>query len=326
MLIKTIAMSFHASAYADRINEVTRNLAVFDRLKDHRPKSNHGSRAFGFSSTFGMMGARSGRATPTMNDFGAMADDEGGTTGGKTTPKQSEATSKKHSKKRPTDQHSYPPSGTASPDHPQGAGASVPRTPGSQSLAGKVKGGISSTVKSNASRAKTTASQASKIARVAMNDPFGLLQREESGVAVDINSPSAAKKLAKSIFISFRGHHKRSYLIPTDFEPAYPTANEAKAAFSVFDRDGNGDISMTEIKNTVLSTYKERRFLSRSMQDVNHAVGQLDLIFLMLAMIIVLFEAFAIFNIDISKTLTTFYSLAIAFAFIFKGESRDLDR
>lgn len=138
---------------------------------------------------------------------------------------------------------------------------------------------------------KSTAAQASTLARVAMTDPFGLLATQKSGLGADINSPYRAKKLAKDIFYAFRGSHKRTYLIPSDFSPAFPSAEEAKDAFMVFDRDGNGDISQSEIKNTVLKTYKERRFLARSMHDVNHAVGQLDFILMIIACVIIIFEA-----------------------------------
>jgi len=34
----------------------------------------------------------------------------------------------------------------------------------------------------------------------------------------------------------------------------------------MFDKDGNDDISKQEIKTTVMQTYKERRFLAKSMQ------------------------------------------------------------
>ncbi len=183
--------------------------------------------------------------------------------------------------------------------------------------------------RNGASTFRTTASRASKIARVALTDPFSLLSSKAVGVGADVNSPQAAKRLAKTIFRSFRGSHRRTYLIPSDFEPAYATVEEARTAFAVFDRDGNGDISQSEIKNTVMQTYKERRALSRSMQDVNHAVGQLESIFYIVVFIIVMFEAFAIFNVNVGKTLTTFYTLGIAFAFIFKesaqnGECRPL--
>ena len=36
----------------------------------------------------------------------------------------------------------------------------------------------------------------------------------------------------------------------------------------MLDKDGNGDISRSEIKTVILKTYKERRFLAKSMQFV----------------------------------------------------------
>jgi len=154
-----------------------------------------------------------------------------------------------------------------------------------------------------------------------MQDPFNLLSNSQllGGVGVDVTGPAEAKRLARSIFKRFRGTHRRRYLVEADFEPAFEgNKEEAKKAFAVFDRDGNGDISQAEIKNTVLAVYKERRFLSRSVQDVHHAVKTLDLVILCFAMVIVLFEGLAIFNVNISKMVTTVYTLGLAFAFIFK--------
>ncbi|PWN51863.1 hypothetical protein IE53DRAFT_313183 [Violaceomyces palustris] len=325
ILIKYIAMSFHKSAYAERVANVTRSLEVFDHLRDHKPKQkqregehSHKGSTFGFgrSGQFKNSPTVSGAATPIAPiDF--VSDNELNNSGA-STPSKGKWFGK-HSQKRPSPRHTSDtlPQG----DMPvaldvTGAGQAPARGSGKSAL-------IARAAKSGRAM-RTTASQASTLARVAMNDPFGLLNNETIGVGADINSPSAAKKLARSIFVAFRGSHKRAYLIPSDFEVAYASPEEAKEAFSVFDRDNNGDISQSEIKNTVMQVYKERRFLSRSMQDVNHAVGQLDSIFLIVALVIIMFEALAIFNVDISKTLTTFYTLAIAFAFIFKESAANV--
>ena len=56
--------------------------------------------------------------------------------------------------------------------------------------------------------------------------------------------------------------------MPEDFYVAFETVSAAQAAFSIFDKDGNGDISKSEIKTTVMKTYKERRFLAKALQCV----------------------------------------------------------
>lgn len=324
IVIKHIAMSFHKSAYADRIAQVTKSLKVFDWLRDHKPKlkGRETTSAFGFplprTSGKGTPSA-SGAATPNAPLDFDLTDDEG--LGDTSNNSRRGSWFKKHSKKRPADQADQANSVQLQAIDPKTGKPSSGEVPargnGKSRLIARVaaKGGHS---------VKATASQASTLARVAMRDPFGLLRSEALGIDTDINSPSEAKRLARSIFVAFRGSHKRSYLIPSDFDVAFKDPEEARDAFSVFDRDGNGDISQSEIKNTVMQTFKERRFLSRSMQDVNHAVGQLDGIFFVVALVIIMFEAFAIFNVDIGKTLTTFYSLAIAFAFVFKESASNV--
>jgi hypothetical protein len=87
---------------------------------------------------------------------------------------------------------------------------------------------------------------AQEIARQAMVDPLKTLQNPgivKNGLGLDFASPADAKKLARDLFYAFRSSNHRDYLITSDFYPAFPTEKEAEAAFEVFDKDNNGDIS-----------------------------------------------------------------------------------
>ncbi|CAO1612772.1 unnamed protein product [Parajaminaea phylloscopi] len=327
IFIKNVALSFHKSAFAERIAEVARALEVFDRLKDYRPKhkEQQQNRYFGFRQGRGTPGNTSNAHTPleTASPYEEgqqqqHRDFSGGS--GSVSPKRGFLGKAKHSNKRAqnTDPTMTPQSGQESPSaarYPPRAGAAHPR----QALK-KVNAARENALNS----LKLTASSASKLARVAMKDPLAALQSEQAGGIADINSPAEAKKLAKTIFNAFRGRHHRSYLVLSDFEPAFSSQSQAKEAFAVFDKDGNGDISQTEIKNCVLTVYKERRHLMKAIGDTNHAVAQLDLIVFIVACVIIMFEAFGIFDVNVSKTLTTFYTLGIAFAFIFKESAQNV--
>lgn len=111
----------------------------------------------------------------------------------------------------------------------------------------------------------------------------------------------------------------RTWLIPSDFYPAYSDPSAAQEAFKVFDKDNNGDISRAEIKTILLKVYKERRFLSRSMRDVSQALKTLDRILMFFAAVIVFFISLSVFGVQIGALLTSIYSLGIAASFMFKN-------
>jgi small-conductance mechanosensitive channel len=108
-------------------------------------------------------------------------------------------------------------------------------------------------------------------------------------------------------------------LISSDLTPAFPDAESAQAAFKVFDKDNNGDLSRTEIKSLFVNTYKERRFLAKSMRDVGEALRTLDHCLLALAMIILFFISLSVFGVSVGSSLTSIYSIAIAASFIFQS-------
>lgn len=298
ILVKIISVRFHQTAFSDRIAKVTKSLKVFDYLQDHRPKAADK----GFHSPFGLrVGGRTpgGSRTP-VSKRSPSYESEG--LNEKEEVKRGYFGRKKHAHMRPVDQASLPASAQD--------GLHTP-------------GGISRSA--NAARVmRQKATHATALARVAMVDPTHLLTDKTVGVGLDVNSPAEARRLARSIFRAYRRQHHRAYLIPSDFNSAYSNPVEAKEAFEVFDEDRNGDISARELKQTIVEAYKERRFISKSLEDTSHALSQLDSIFLAVAFIILIFEAFAIFKVSIGNSLTTIYTLAIGASFIFKESAQNI--
>lgn len=68
-----------------------------------------------------------------------------------------------------------------------------------------------------------------------------------------------------------------------------------------------------------MRTYRERRFLARSMRDVGQALHSLNKVLLAFAFIIVFFISLSVFGVNFSSSLTSFYTIGIAASFIFKS-------
>lgn len=269
VIVKLIAIRFHKSSYADRIQNMTHAIKVIDYLYNHRPKA---------GGTPGVPNARSfAQAGKTFLRERTRSDEAASVT-------QEPASRSSRAKRRVLDFHA-----------------------------------------ALVDRAQKSSAKASRLAAIGMRDPAQLLKTIDMGVKLDINSPAQAKKVARSLYKAYQRDPSRRFLLLSDFAPAYPNdPAAAERAFAVFDRDGNGDISQLEIKNTVLELFKERRILAQAMQDLNHAVSQLDLILVIIGCIFVLFEALAIFKVNASKTLSSFYTMGIAFAFVFKESAQNL--
>lgn len=86
----------------------------------------------------------------------------------------------------------------------------------------------------------------------------------------------------------------------------------------------SSDITRVEIKRTIVQTYRERRFLSRSMRDVGQALRSLDHVLLFVAFIILFFISLSVFRVDIEKSLSSVYTLGIAASFIFKNTAKNI--
>ncbi|KAH7931366.1 hypothetical protein BV22DRAFT_1027599 [Leucogyrophana mollusca] len=346
MLSHAIAFAFHRTAYKERLDEVRKALRVIEKLRDYKPKPStrhHQQKssgghtpmfsALGFMTPFSekehfnLLNSRLRDEGPAPLSEGDDGDDGDGEDTGKA--KKAKGKHKKHISRTvpkvddstactPTsEQQLGSPSGTPSAHSPQDKPSPSHKYPPAPVRR------RSADARDESDAAFVQAARAFKTA--VLHDARNIKGKEDAmaGLMFSVSSAHEAKRLARAIYKSFRDR-RRAYLIPSDFYPAFPSHDEAKEAFRVFDRDDNGDISRSEVKSTLLRVYKERRFLSRSMRDVGAALKTLNRLLLVFALVILFFISMSIFGVNVTQSLTSVYSLGIAASFIFKNSASNI--
>ncbi|KAI9468925.1 MAG: Mechanosensitive ion channel-domain-containing protein [Benjaminiella poitrasii] len=138
------------------------------------------------------------------------------------------------------------------------------------------------------------------------------------------NSMQQAKYLAKRIYTNLVGpDSQRNTIVEADLYPFFKTTKEASYAFSLFDTDGNGDISKRELRSGCMRIYRERKNLSRSMRDLSQATGKLDIILMVIFIIVWIIIVCAAFGVNVGTDLMPLWSAFVAASFIFGTSAKD---
>ncbi|QRW12748.1 transporter, small conductance mechanosensitive ion channel (MscS) family protein [Ceratobasidium sp. AG-Ba] len=301
MFTQFIAISFHRTAYKERLDEVNTAIKVIDHLRDYKPKRKthapqqssgyFGSRVEPMELEEGLTDSGKGKAKAKSKGWFRSGD--------RNRTKSHSRSRSRSSSPGGSNKHSYPPR------------RSTPDRDGADELLAQAARTVKRAVMHDARNMRGGNG----------NGGYGGAggDDDETGLKFKMGSTKEAKKVARDIYFAFKQDRRRQYLIPADFFPAYPTPDEARAAFKVFDTDGNGDITRAEIKTIVVKVYRERRFLSRSMRDISAAIQTLDRILLFFAAVVLFFISLSVFGVAIGNSLTSVYSLGIAASFIFKN-------
>ncbi|KAF9793059.1 Mechanosensitive ion channel-domain-containing protein [Thelephora terrestris] len=105
-------------------------------------------------------------------------------------------------------------------------------------------------------------------------------------VKTALESANKSRLLARRLFYSF-AKPGVDYLLLEDIAKYFPTAEDAEAAWNLFDKDGNGDTTRDELEMTCMQCHREQLSIEHSMRDLDSAVGRLDNIFMSLYVIVV---------------------------------------
>ncbi|KAK2044885.1 mechanosensitive ion channel [Colletotrichum somersetense] len=100
-----------------------------------------------------------------------------------------------------------------------------------------------------------------------------------------LRNTGSAHALARLIFRSLVKDGQDTIFLE-DMQVAFQTPEEAEHAFSIFDKDLNGDISMEEMELTCNEIHLERKAIAASLKDLDSVIKKLDKVFLFIIVII----------------------------------------
>lgn len=145
----------------------------------------------------------------------------------------------------------------------------------------------------------------------------GVLQpgKPRTVVVMSLNSRKQTQALARRIWYSFCPPGK-SELIVDDIIQCFPDAATAEAAFEIFDRDLNGDITKDELEAACIDIHRERLALQLSMRDVDSAVGRLDSIFMSVFVLVSAIIIAAMLSVAFSTLVTSFGTLILGLSWL----------
>ncbi|KAK9844135.1 hypothetical protein WJX81_005562 [Elliptochloris bilobata] len=149
------------------------------------------------------------------------------------------------------------------------------------------------------------------------------LGRAQSDTNDQVTSRREAKRLALSLFWNVRAEFSRDYITREDLD-FFLEGEATVRAMRVLDTDGDGRISLGEMRDAVIVIYRERKNLAFTLKDTRTVVGKVELIFACALHSISVFFYLLIFNVDVSQVWMAVSSCLLGFVFVFGNSIRNL--
>ncbi|KAL3160440.1 hypothetical protein ABBQ32_010760 [Trebouxia sp. C0010 RCD-2024] len=151
--------------------------------------------------------------------------------------------------------------------------------------------------------------------KVTFADTLGAAKHQEDS---EVTSKNEAKKLAFYLFWNIKPSFNRTYILPEDLEH-FLEPEKAQQAFDILDVDGDGQVTLHNIRDAVVSIYQERKHLAFTLKDTKTIVGKLERIAGFVIHILMFFFYLVIFDVDVTHLWTAVAAAIVAFSFIFKN-------
>lgn len=108
-----------------------------------------------------------------------------------------------------------------------------------------------------------------------------------------------------------------------DLKEAFDNNEEAEAAFVMFDRDMNGDISMEELEAVCVDIGRERKSITASLKDLDSVVGKLDNVFMFFVFVVVIIVFLSLISTSAAGVLTSAGSSILALSWLFSATAQE---
>ncbi|EMC93196.1 hypothetical protein BAUCODRAFT_36865 [Baudoinia panamericana UAMH 10762] len=137
-----------------------------------------------------------------------------------------------------------------------------------------------------------------------------------------IASTTGAQVLARRLYRTF-AREETETVYSDDLKNAFDTDEEAEAAFSMFDKDMNGDISMEELEAVCVEIGRERKSITASLKDLDSVVAKLDDVFMFIVFIITILVFISLISTSAAGVLTSAGSTVLALSWLFSATAQE---
>lgn len=137
-----------------------------------------------------------------------------------------------------------------------------------------------------------------------------------------LGTTSGSQVLARRMYRTFAREDTET-VHSEDLKNAFDNDDEADAAFSMFDKDMNGDISMEELEAVCVEIGRERKSITASLKDLDSVVSKLDDVFLFIVAIITVLVFVSLISTSAAGVLTSAGSTVLALSWLFSATAQE---
>ena len=137
-----------------------------------------------------------------------------------------------------------------------------------------------------------------------------------------LGSTTGSQILARRLYRTF-AREETETVHPDDLNDAFDNDEEAAAAFSMFDKDMNGDISMEELEAVCVEIGRERKSITASLKDLDSVVGKLDDVFMFIVAVITILVFISLISTSAAGVLTSAGSTVLALSWLFSATAQE---
>jgi small-conductance mechanosensitive channel len=137
-----------------------------------------------------------------------------------------------------------------------------------------------------------------------------------------LSSTPGSQVLARRLYRTFAREGEET-VYSDDLRPSFDNDEEADAAFSMFDKDMNGDISMEELESVCVEIGRERKSITASLKDLDSVIGKLDSVFLFVVFVITILVFISLISTSAAGVLTSAGSTVLALSWLFSATAQE---
>ena len=137
-----------------------------------------------------------------------------------------------------------------------------------------------------------------------------------------LNSTSGSQVLARRLFRTFVREGTET-VYSDDMKNAFDNEEEADTAFSMFDKDLNGDISIEELESVCVEIGRERKSITASLKDLDSVISKLDSILLFVVICVTILIFISLISTSAAGVLTSAGSTVLALSWLLSATAQE---